>query len=318
MLLSIVVPCHNEQDALPAFYESVSSVARDMQLHHAGLEFEMVLVDDGSSDGTLAAMKNLQQREEFPGSLTWISFSRNFGKEAALYAGLEASKGDFVATMDADMQDPPSLLPDMYEILAEGEFDNVATRRVNRKGEPVIRSLFARMFYRIVNRISDTEIVDGARDYRLMKRSMVDAVLSMRECNRFSKGIFGWVGFKTHWMEFENVERVAGETSWSFWGLLVYSMDGIVGFSTLPLSMASVAGLALSVLAVVILLVIVVRAALFGDPVAGWPSTMSVILLIGGVQMLFLGVLGQYLAKTYLESKHRPLYIVRESSTDEG
>ena len=234
-----------------------------------------------------------------------------------MYAGFCHAKGDYVAVMDADMQDPPSLLPDMYEILLTEDCDNVATRRTTRKGEPAIRSFFARMFYKIINRISDADIVDGARDYRLMKRDMVDAVLSITEYNRFSKGIFGWVGFRTKWLEYENVERAAGETKWSFFSLLVYSIDGIVGFSTAPLSIASFAGLVFSFIAVVAFLIVLIRALLFGDPVAGWPSTMIAILFIGGLQMLFLGVIGQYLAKAYLELKHRPLYLVRETSDGE-
>lgn len=315
-LISIVVPCYNEEESLPLFTDELSRVTNSMKERHGDLEFELVFIDDGSSDGTLSILKDLAQKE-WPFKVRWASFSRNFGKEAALYAGLEKAKGDYVATMDADMQDPPSLLPDMYEILLTEDCDNVATRRTTRKGEPAIRSFFARLFYKIINRISDADIVDGARDYRLMKRDMVDAVLSITESNRFSKGIFGWVGFRTKWLEYENVERAAGETKWSFFSLLVYSIDGIVGFSTAPLSIASFAGLVFSFIAVVAFLVVFFRALLFGDPVAGWPSTMIAILFIGGLQMLFLGVIGQYLAKAYLELKHRPLYIVRETSDGE-
>lgn len=315
-LISIVVPCYNEEESLPLFADELSRVTNSMKECHDDLEFELILIDDGSSDGTLSILKGLGQKE-WPFKVRWASFSRNFGKEAALYAGLERAKGDYVATMDADMQDPPSLLPDMYEILLTEDCDNVATRRTTRKGEPAIRSFFARMFYKIINRISDADIVDGARDYRLMKRDMVDAVLSITEYNRFSKGIFGWVGFRTKWLEYENVERAAGETKWSFFSLLVYSIDGIVGFSTAPLSIASFAGLVFSFIAVVAFLIVLIRALLFGDPVAGWPSTMIAILFIGGLQMLFLGVIGQYLAKAYLELKHRPLYLVRETSDGE-
>ena len=315
-LISIVVPCYNEEESLPLFADELSRVTNSMKECHDDLEFELILIDDGSSDGTLSILKGLGQKE-WPFKVRWASFSRNFGKEAALYAGLERTKGDYVATMDADMQDPPSLLPDMYEILLTEDCDNVATRRTTRKGEPAIRSFFARMFYKIINRISDADIVDGARDYRLMKRDMVDAVLSITEYNRFSKGIFGWVGFRTKWLEYENVERAAGETKWSFFSLLVYSIDGIVGFSTAPLSIASFAGLVFSFIAVVAFLIVLIRALLFGDPVAGWPSTMIAILFIGGLQMLFLGVIGQYLAKAYLELKHRPLYLVRETSDGE-
>lgn len=246
----------------------------------------------------------------------WLSFSRNFGKEAALYAGLQHATGDLVATMDADMQDPPSLLPRMYEILQTEDYDNVATRRTTREGEPPIRSLFARMFYKIINRISKADIVDGARDFRLMKRPMVDAILAMPEYNRFSKGIYGWVGFKTKWLPYVNVERAAGETKWNFFSLLLYSIDGIVAFSTVPLSIASVAGTILCIVAFFALVFIVVRALLYGDPVSGWPSLASIMIFIGGIQLLCLGIMGQYLAKTYLETKKRPLYIVRESNID--
>lgn len=315
-LISIVVPCYNEEESLPLFADELSRVVRLMNERHGDLEFELVLIDDGSSDGTLSILKSLGQSER-PYQVRWASFSRNFGKEAALYAGLKMAKGDYVATMDADMQDPPSLLPDMYEILLTEDYDNVATRRTTRKGEPAIRSFFARMFYRIINRISDADIVDGARDYRLMKRKMVDSVLALTEYNRFSKGIFGWVGYRTKWLEYENVERAAGETKWNFFSLLVYSIDGIVGFSTAPLSIASFAGLVCSFIAVVAFIVVFIRALVFGDPVAGWPSTMIAILFIGGLQMLFLGIIGQYLAKAYLELKRRPLYLVSESSDAE-
>ena len=264
----------------------------------------------------MPAAEQLAASADVPFNVRWVSFSRNFGKESALYAGLSAAKGDFVATLDADMQDPPSLLPRMYDELIEGNWDNVATRRYTREGEPVIRSFFARRFYKLINRLSDTEIVDGARDFRLMRRRMVDAILSVTEYNRFSKGIFSWVGFSTKWIEYENTERVAGESKWSFWSLMKYAIEGIVGYSTAPLSAVAVIGGLFSLLAIVFLIIVLVRAALFGDPVAGWPSTMSVILFIGGLQMLFLGVIGQYLAKTYLETKRRPLYVIRESSDD--
>ena len=312
-LISIVVPCYNEEESIPLFAQELDSVVGQMIADDSSLSFELILVDDGSSDGTLHSMKAC----ELAGHrylVKWLSFSRNFGKEAALYAGLKEAKGDYVATMDADMQDPPSLLPEMLRILKEEDVDNVATRRSTRKGEPPIRSFFARMFYRIINKISSADIVDGARDFRLMKRNMVDAVLSLGEYNRFSKGIFGWVGFRTHWLEYENVERVAGETKWSFSKLFAYSLDGIVGFSTVPLSVASIVGIICCFLAVVFMLVIIIRALVFGDPVAGWPSLISVILLLGGIQLLCLGVLGMYLAKTYLETKNRPLYIVKDKS----
>lgn len=314
--ISIVVPCYNEEESLPLFLRELERVAEQMR-QADDLTFEVVLIDDGSTDGTLATMKREAQRLPAHFTVRWASFSRNFGKEAALYAGLSHATGELVATMDADMQDPPSLLPEMYRIITTEDVDNVATRRTTREGEPPIRSLFARMFYKLINKISKADIVDGARDFRLMKRPMVDAILSMREYNRFSKGIYGWVGFKTRWLPYVNVNRVAGETKWSFFSLLLYSIDGIVAFSTVPLSIASVAGTLLCIVAFLALIFIIVRALLFGDPVDGWPSLASIIIFIGGIQLLCLGIMGQYLAKTYLETKHRPLYIVRESSLDE-
>lgn len=318
-LISVVVPCYNEEESLPLFLPALADVARTMQADH-DVDFEVILVDDGSTDGTLALMKRTSATDTYdkyaPLRIRWISFSRNFGKEAGILAGLEHARGDYVALMDADMQDPPNLLPQMYDILLEEGYDNVATRRVNRDGEPPIRSFFARMFYKLINHISKADIVDGARDFRLMKRSMVDAILSMREYNRFSKGIFGWVGFKTKWLPYVNVERVAGETKWSFFSLLLYSIDGIVAFSTVPLSIASVMGILLCFAALIGVIVIVIKTIAFGDPVGGWPSLACLITLLGGIQLLCLGIMGQYLAKTYLETKHRPLYIVRESSDD--
>ena len=314
-LISVVVPCHNEEESLPIFATALEEVAAGMREDEPSIRFELVLVDDGSTDQTLVVMKRLQGEEHRHLVVRWMSFSRNFGKEAGMYAGLKMAKGDYVTTMDADMQDPPSLLPQMYDILAHDKtYDCVATRRADRAGEPPIRSFFARMFYRIINKMSQTEFVDGARDFRLMRRRMVDAVLSMGEYNRFSKGIFSWVGFETYWISYENVERAAGSTSWSFWSLLKYSIDGIVGFTTAPLALASVAGAFFSLLALVFLIIVVVRAIVFGDPVSGWPSTMSVILLLGGLNLLVLGLIGQYLAKTYLETKARPLFIVKETS----
>ncbi|MDO4536546.1 MAG: glycosyltransferase family 2 protein [Coriobacteriales bacterium] len=316
-LLSVVVPCHNEEESLPVFAQALSSVARDMRKSQPSLRFELVLIDDGSTDNTLKVMRSLERNAPEELEVRWTSFSRNFGKEAGIYAGLKMARGAFVTTMDADMQDPPTLLPEMYRILAEDKtYDCVGTRRSTRAGEPPIRSFFARCFYRLINRISDVEFVNGARDFRLMRRRMVDAVLSLGEYNRFSKGIFSWVGFETYWLEYENVERVAGRTNWSFWSLFKYSLDGIMGFSTAPLAFASVLGAILSVVAFVFLIVVVVRALIHGDPVAGWPSTMSVILLLGGINLLVLGIIGQYLAKTYLETKARPLFVVRASSDD--
>lgn len=318
-LISLVIPCYNEEASIPLFHEEIKRVLSEMQRKFASetdaITFEAIYVDDGSIDGTLSAIKNICKSDVQEGlSVRYISFSRNFGKEAALLCGLDASSGEYVATMDADMQDPPSLLPEMYTKLLESGADNVATRRVTRKGEPRIRSFFARMFYRIINKLSDTEIVDGARDYRLMRRSMVDAICSLRETNRFSKGIFGWVGFQTEWIEYENVERAAGETKWSFWSLFAYSIDGIVAFSTKPLNIASVSGVLFCLIAFILLVFIVIRTLVFGDPVAGWPSLVCIILFVGGLQMFCMGIFGQYLAKTYLEVKSRPMYVIRDSN----
>lgn len=310
-LISLIVPCYNEEEALPLFYEETVKVLSTMDV-----DYELILVDDGSKDKTLQVMQDLSAKNEH---VKYVSFSRNFGKESAMYAGFCNARGDYAAVMDADMQDPPSLLPQMFAILEEGEYDSVATRRADRKGESKVRSWFARRFYQIINKISNTEIVDGARDFRLMKREMVDAILSMSEYNRFSKGIFGWVGFRTYWLSFENVERVAGTTSWNFWGLFRYAIDGIVNFSNAPLDIASGFGIIMTIVAFIMLVFIIVRKLLFGDPVAGWASTMSVIIFIGGIQLLCLGVMGQYIGKTYLETKRRPQYIVGKTNIkDEG
>lgn len=309
MLLSIVVPCYNEQEALPLFYNEIARVAAEMGESH-GAEFEFIFVDDGSTDGTLAAARRLHEQDA---RVRYISFSRNFGKEAGILAGLQAAKGDYVAMLDADLQDPPALLPEMLDALLHEDYDCAATRRTTRKGEPPIRSFFARMFYKLINKMSDADIVDGARDYRLMRRRMVDAVLSMPEYNRFSKGIFGWVGFKTKWLEYVNVERVAGETKWSFWKLFRYSLEGIIGFSTAPLALASLLGMFFCLLAFVGIVFIIVRSFFWNDPTSGWQSLACIILLCSGAQLFCIGVLGQYLAKTYMEVKHRPIYIVRET-----
>lgn len=302
--LSLIVPCYNEQEATPIFYEALCR-----ELANLPVEAEIIFVDDGSRDGTLAAMRALRQRDE---RVHFISFSRNFGKEAAMYAGLEAATGDYVAIMDVDLQDPPSLLPRMLDGIEKEGYDCVATRRVTRKGEPKLRSFFARSFYRLINKISKTEIVDGARDFRLMTRQMVDSILSMKEVSRFSKGIFSWVGYRTHWLEYENVERVAGETKWNFWKLLLYSIDGIIGFSTAPLAIASVMGLAFCLLAFLLILYFFIKTLIWGDPVAGFPATICIMLLLGGLQLFSVGILGQYLSKTYLETKRRPIYIAKE------
>lgn len=310
--VSAIIPCYNEQEALPYFLKEIRLVA-DRMSATKDVVFEFLFVNDGSKDRTLDILREAALVDK---RVRYISFSRNFGKEAAMYAGLKNAAGDYVAIMDADMQDPPTLLPEMYEALQSDEYDSVATRRVDRKGEPPIRSFFARCFYRIINRISDADIVDGARDFRLMKRQMVDAILSMSEYNRFSKGIFGWVGFRTKWLPYENVERVAGETKWSFWKLFKYSVQGIIAFSTAPLAISSVLGVILCFVAFLMIVVIVVKTLAFGDPVGGWPSLACITLFLGGIQLLCIGILGQYLAKTYLETKHRPIYIVAETSED--
>ena len=309
MLISLIVPCYNEAQALPIFYKELCRVTKDIPEH----SFEFLFINDGSKDTTLKVLKDLAQNDE---RVVYLSFSRNFGKEAAMYAGFCNARGDYIAVMDADMQDPPSLLAEMISILESGEYDSVATRRVTRKGEPKIRSFFARMFYKIINKISDADIVDGARDFRLMKREMVEAIVKMGESNRFSKGIFGWIGFRTYWLAYENVERVAGETKWSFWKLFKYSIDGIVNFSQVPLSIASWGGVLFTILSFVMVLVVFFRRLIFGDPVAGWASTACIIMFIGGVQLFCMGIMGQYLAKLYLESKHRPHYIISDTNGD--
>lgn len=308
MTISLIVPCYNEQEALPIFYEETKKVLDEQQY-----EYEMLFVNDGSKDGTLTILKELAAKDE---RVSYLSFSRNFGKEAAMYAGFCNAKGDYVAVMDADLQDPPSLLPEMVEKLEGGEYDSVAACRVSRKGEPAIRSWFARMFYRIINKMSDAEIVDGARDFRLMRREMVDAIVEMGEYNRFSKGIFGWIGFRTCWLPYENVNRIAGETKWSFWKLFKYAVDGMINFSHAPLSIASWFGLFMTLLSFAAVMFIVVRRLIFGDPVAGWASTACIITFIGGVQLFCMGIMGQYIAKTYMEVKKRPHYIVAESNID--
>ncbi len=307
--ITLIVPCYNEEESLPLFYEAVCEVARGIPDYAV----TMLFVNDGSKDGTLGIMRELAAKDE---RVHYLSFSRNFGKEAAMYAGFCNAKGDYIAVMDADMQDPPSLLPEMIRLLETGEYDSVATRRVTREGEPPIRSFFARMFYRIINRISDADVVDGARDFRLMKREMVEAIVSMCEYNRFSKGIFGWIGFRTYWLPYKNVERIAGETKWNFFSLFKYSIDGIVNFSQAPLSIASISGLLFTLIAFLMIIFVAVRKILFGDPVAGWASTVCIILFIGGIQLLCMGIIGQYLAKTYLEVKRRPHYIVSETNDE--
>ena len=305
-LLSVIIPCYNEEENITFFYDEF--IKNQSFFEEKGMEFELLYVDDGSVDGTVAEVKKLHERDE---RAHLVSFSLNFGKEAAMYAGLQKAKGDYVVIMDADLQDPPSLLPEMFSYLSEG-YDSVATRRVSRKGEPPVRSFFARRFYKLMKKISKTEIMDGARDYRLMTRQMVDAILSMKEYNRFTKGIFGWVGFKTKWIEYENVERLKGETKWNFWKLLIYSFEGITAFSTMPLLLASVVGVLFCILAFLMIIFIIVRKLIYGDPVSGWPSLVCIILMTSGVQFFCTGILGQYLAKTYMEVKNRPIYLVKE------
>jgi glycosyltransferase involved in cell wall biosynthesis len=311
MLLSVVVPCYNEevnvndfyQALLPAF-DQIPPLPQDTQ----PLLMEIIFIDDGSTDATAACIKALKKHDP---RIRLISFSRNFGKEAAMFAGLEKSLGDYVVLMDADLQDPPSLLPQMFQAAMEG-YDHIATRRVSRKGEPAIRSFFARRFYRLMRVISRTEIVDGARDYRLLSRKVVDAILSLREYHRFTKGIFGWVGFQTKWLEYENIERAKGETKWSFWKLLKYSVEGIVAFSTVPLVIASIIGVAFCIIAFLFIIFVIIRKLIFGDPVSGWASTICILLMVSGVQFFCMGIIGQYLAKTYMEVKKRPLYLIKE------
>ena len=305
-VLSVIVPCYNEEENIRYFYEELWKNTPFFQ--EKGIEVELLFIDDGSGDHTVEEIKKLRASDP---RVHMVSFSRNFGKEAAIYAGFQKAVGDYIVIMDADLQDPPSLLPEMFRYLEEG-YDSVATRRVTRKGEPPIRSFFARMFYRLMNRISKTEIVDGARDYRLMKRQVVDAILSMGEYNRFTKGIFGWVGYRTKWMEYENIERRHGETKWNFWKLFLYSLEGITAFSTAPLAIAAVIGIIFCILAFAAILFIIVRTLIWGDPVGGWPSMVCIILLVSGVQLFCLGIVGQYMAKTYLEVKRRPIYLVQE------
>ncbi|MCD8370001.1 MAG: glycosyltransferase family 2 protein [Clostridiales bacterium] len=305
--ITLIVPCYNEEEVLPLFYREVGRVTAEM----AQQDFEFLFVDDGSRDQTLSILKEFAKKDP---RVIYLSFSRNFGKEAAMYAGFCNATGDYVAVMDADMQDPPSLLPEMYQYVVSGEYDSVATRRITREGEPPIRSFFARLFYKIINKISDVDIVDGARDFRLMSRNMKDAIVSMGEYNRFSKGIFGWIGFRTKWLPFVNIERMAGETKWSFWKLFKYSVLGIINFSEIPLVISSVTGLTCCLAALVGVGIIVMRRLIFGDPVAGWASLASIIVFLGGIQLLSIGIMGQYLAKTYLETKKRPIYILRETN----
>lgn len=307
--ISLIIPCYNEEESIPLFYAEVTRVLKTMPV-----DYELLFIDDGSRDGTKAALKALAEQDS---RVTYLSFSRNFGKESAMYAGFANAGGDYVAVMDADLQHPPALLPEMYAALQSGEYDSVATRRIDRKGEPPIRSWFARQFYKLINRFSDSDIVDGAQDFRLMKRDMVDAILAMSEYNRFSKGIFGWVGFRTKWLPHENTARVAGESKWSFWKLLCYAFDGIISFTQAPLNIASWLGGIMTMFSFLYLAFIIIKYLAVGDPVAGWPTIICLILFIGGIQLSMLGIIGQYLAKTYLEVKKRPHFIIAESNRED-
>ena len=307
--ISLIVPCYNEEESLPYFYEEFSKLSRQLSSY----KFEVIFINDGSKDHTLQILKEFAAQDN---RIKYISFSKNFGKEAAIYAGFEHSTGDYIAMLDADLQDPPALIPEMLKAIKEEGYDSVATRRVTRKGEPPIRSFFAHCFYKLINKISSLDIVDGARDYRLMTKQFKNAILQMKEYNRFSKGILGWVGFETKWIEFENIERKAGETKWSFWKLFLYSIEGIIGFSTAPLAIASVLGILICFVSFIFLIIILIKTLCFGDPVAGWPSIACIILMLGGIQLFCIGILGMYLAKTYLETKERPIYICKETNIE--
>ncbi len=308
-MITLVIPCFNEEEAIPIYFKEMEKVKKEVS--H---DFEYVFVNDGSQDKTLDILRELSKKHRF---VRYISFSRNFGKEAALYAGLQASNGDLITVMDVDLQDPPELLPKMTRMIETSDIDCVGTRRADRKGEPPIRSFFAKKFYKLINRISDTEMVDGARDYRLMTRQMVNSILELTEYNRFSKGLFSWVGYKTEYISFENRERSAGETSWSFWKLFNYSIDGIINFSDAPLNIASFVGAFSCVASAIAMIFIIIRALLFGDTTSGWPSMVTIILFIGGVQLLCIGIIGKYLGKIFLETKKRPVYIIKETETQE-
>lgn len=308
-LISVIVPCYNEEESLELFYKEINKVSKGFK----EVDFEFLFIDDGSKDNTLNKIKKLAKKDK---RVRYISFSRNFGKEAAMMAGLENAKGDYITLMDADLQDPPTLLPEMYEILTKEDYDQVGTRRVNRKGEPPIRSFFARCFYKLINKMSKVEMVDGARDYRLMTRQVVDSIIQLQEYNRYSKGLFSFVGYKTKWLEYENIQRVAGETKWSFWKLFKYAIEGIVAFTTIPLSIAAFLGIIICLISFIFIIVIIVKTLVFGDPVSGWPSMVCILLFVSGIQLLCMGIIGQYLAKTYLETKRRPIYLIKETEVD--
>jgi len=306
--ISIIIPCYNEELAIPYFYKEINKVSKEIKAN-----FEFIFVNDGSKDNTIGIIKKYSKKDK---RVKYLNFSRNFGKEAAMYAGLEYSSGDYIAIMDADLQDPPTLLPKMLQILEDkkNDYDCVGTRRVTRKGEPPIRSFFARMFYKIINKISKIEMVDGARDYRLMTRQMVNSILELKEYNRYSKGLFQFVGFNTKWLEYENIERVAGETKWSFWRLFIYALEGITAFSTAPLAISSITGIIFCLISFILILIIITKTIFFGDPTSGWPSLVCIIFFVSGIQLFCVGIIGQYLSKTYLESKNRPIYILKDTN----
>src|SRR5574344_1547299 len=306
--ITVIVPCYNEEEALPIFYKEINKVVDKMSV-----KFELILINDGSKDKTLDIMRDLAHKDK---NVRYVSFSRNFSKEAAMLAGLEAATGDYVTIMDVDLQDPPALLEEMYNTLETTDYDCVGSRRVTRKGEPVIRSFFARCYYKLINKISDTQIVDGARDFRMMTRQMVNSILELKEYNRYSKGIFSWVGYKTKWLEYENVKRSAGETKWNFWKLFLYSIQSIVNFSTMPLVIAGVVGILFCLIAFIMIIVIIVKILVYGDPTTGWPSMVCIIFFVSGIQLFSLGIIGEYLANTYLEIKKRPIYIIKEKEDE--
>lgn len=307
--ISVIVPCYNEEESLPDFYKAIIGIAGEM----AETDFEFLFINDGSKDRTLEILKELHRKDK---RVRFCSFSRNFGKEAGIYAGLKNAKGDFVVLLDADLQHPPEYIPKMYQLITTEGYDSVAMKRTNRKGEKKIRSFFSKSFYKLINKISQTNIEESATDYRMMTRQMVDAVLEMQEYHRFTKGIFSWVGFQTKWLEYENVERQAGETKWSFWGLIKYSLEGIFAFSTAPLAIASVMGILFCILSFLTGIIVVIKTLIWGDPVAGFPTLICVILLIGGIQLLVIGIQGQYLAKAYMEIKNRPVFLIKETEED--
>ena len=313
MVISLIIPCFNEEDSLGPLYKELCVISSDMETRF-GVDFEFLLINDGSSDRTLQILKEIAEKDS---RLHYISFSRNFGKEASIYAGLQNCIGDYIAVLDADLQHPPLMLVQMYEGIVNEGFDCVAARRISRKGEPLIRSFFARSFYQLINHMSKTKLLDGATDFAMMTRQVAEAILTMPEYNRFSKGIYSWVGFQTKWLPYQNVERVAGTTKWSFWKLFLYSIDGIISFSTAPLAIASISGILLCLIAFIIICFVIVRTLLYGDPVAGFPTLICAILFTGGMQLFCMGILGQYLAKTYLEVKKRPVYLIKEKKLGE-